>query len=208
MIASLKGVVAEKNLNDAVIDVAGVGYRVSLSLLTLARLPDEGQPAKVRVRTVVREDAFELFGFLDRAEEEMFLLLTSVSHVGPRLALTVLSGLEVEQLADAIARAEVGRLTKIHGVGKKTAERLVLELKDKVKVVGLESRGARREAAGAAAPGPRADLVSALINLGYKPPQAEKAAGAAAERAGEDAPFEALFREAMKALRTGSSPGG
>jgi len=203
VIASLQGVVAEKSLNDAVIDVEGVGYRVSFSLLTLARLPDEGQPAKVRVRTVVREDALELFGFLGRAEEEMFLLLTSVSHVGPRLALTVLSGLEVEQLVEAIARGEVGRLTRVHGVGRKTAERLVLELRDKVKLVGLEAGGARREAAGAAS-GARADLVSALLNLGYKQPQAEKAADVAAEHAGADAPFEALFREAMKALRTGS----
>ena len=204
MIASLEGVVAEKNLGDAVIDVGGVGYRVSFSLLTLSRLPDEGQRAKVRVRTVVREDAFELFGFLSRAEEDMFLLLTSVSHVGPRLALTVLSGLEVGQLADALSRGEVGRLTRIHGVGKKTAERLVLELKDKVKVVGLEARGEKKPAPAPAEQGPRADLVSALLNLGYKPPQAEKAADAAAERAGEDASFELLFREAMKVLRTGS----
>jgi Holliday junction DNA helicase RuvA len=204
VIASLKGVVAEKNLADAVIDVDGVGYRVSLSLLALTRLPEEGQPAKVRVRTVVREDAIELFGFLGRAEEEMFLLLTSVSHVGPRLALTVLSGLEVEQLVEALSRGEVGRLTKIHGVGKKTAERLVLELKDKVKAIGLEPRSARKEAPSPATSGARADLVSALLNLGYKAPQAEKAADAASERAGADASFELLFREAMKALRTGS----
>lgn len=203
MIASLRGVVLEKNLGDAVIDVGGVGYRVAFSLLTLTRLPDEGQPAKVRVQTVVREDALELYGFLSRAEEDMFLLLTSVSHVGPRLALTVLSGLEVETLAEAIARGEVGRLTKIHGVGKKTAERLVLELKDKVKAVGIQARSGRREAA-SPVPEARADLVSALLNLGYKPPQAEKAADAAADRAGKDAPFEALFREAMKSLRTGT----
>jgi Holliday junction DNA helicase RuvA len=204
MIASLKGVVAEKGLGDAVIDVGGVGYRVAFSLLSLARLPDEGQPARVRVQTVVRQDALELYGFLSRAEEELFLLLTSVSHVGPKLALTVLSGLEVETLVDAIARGEVGRLTRIHGVGKKTAERLVLELKDKVKLVGLEARGDRPRAPGPAEPQARSDLVSALLNLGYKPPQAEKAADVAAERAGKDAPFEALFREAMKVLRTGS----
>jgi holliday junction DNA helicase RuvA len=203
VIASLEGTVAEKTLDDAVIEVGGVGYRVSLSLLSLSRLPEEGQRAKVRVRTVMREDALELFGFLTRAEEQMFLLLTSVSHVGPRLALTVLSGLEVDQLADAVSRGEVGRLTKIRGVGKKTAERLVLELKEKVKLVELEAGGGRRAAA-APASGARADLVSALLNLGYKAPQAEKAADAAAEHAGEGAPFEALFREAMKALRTGS----
>ncbi len=200
MIASLKGIVAEKNLNDATLDVGGVGYRVHFSLLTLARLPEEGQSVHVRVRTVVREDAFDLFGFLSRAEEEMFLLLTSVSHVGPKLALAVMSGLEVGELAQAIGRGEVARLTKIHGVGKKTAERLVLELKEKVKVVAISSsREDARPAAGQG--GPRSDLVSALVNLGYKPQQAEKAADVAAERAGEAAAFELLFREALKSLR-------
>lgn len=200
MIASLKGVVAEKNLNDAVIDVNGVGYRVAFSLLTLARLPDEGKVVKVRVRTVVREDAFDLYGFLSRAEEEMFLLLTSVSHVGPKLAVSVLSGLEVEDLTQALARGDVGRLTKIRGVGKKTAERLVLELRDKVKLVAVEGQAV---ATGAKAPASAAksDLISALVNLGYKPQQAEKGAEAAEERVGPEAPFEALFREALKQLR-------
>lgn len=200
MIAALRGVVLEKNLSDAVIDVGGVGYRVFLSLLTLARLPEEGQPAKVRIRTVVREDALDLFGFLSRQEEELFLMLTSVSHVGPKLALNVMSGLEVSDLAQAIGRGEIGRLTKIHGVGKKTAERLVLELRDKVKALTLEP-GTEAPPAGAPASAARGDLVKALVNLGYKPPQAEKAADAAAEKAGAEAPFEALFREALKALR-------
>lgn len=203
MIASLRGTVQEKNLSDVVLEVNGVGYRVYLSLLSLARLPEEGQPARVRVRTVVREDAFDLFGFLSRAEEEMFLLLTSVSHVGPKLAMSVLSGLEVEDLAQALARGDVGRLTKIHGVGKKTAERLVLELKEKVKGLALESRtGQAAEAPAASAA--RSDLVSALVNLGYKPAQAEKVADLALEREGPGAPFETLFREALKGLRTGS----
>jgi holliday junction DNA helicase RuvA len=128
-------------------------------------------------------------------------LLTAVSGVGPKLAMNVLSGLEVEALCAAIAKGEVARLTKIHGVGKKTAERLVLELRDKVKLVALEAGTA------AAGEGPansnRADVVSALVNLGYKPQQAEKAAEVAEGRAGEEAPFEALFREALKGLRTG-----
>src|SRR5262245_16819616 len=120
MIASLFGTLAEKNLNEAVIDVQGVGYRIAFSLLTLARLPEEVQAVRVRVRTVVREDALDLFGFLSLPEEQMFDLLTSVSHVGPKLAITILSGLEVEQLAKALAAGDVARLTKIHGVGKKT----------------------------------------------------------------------------------------
>src|SRR6476620_128934 len=115
MIALLRGVVAERNLNDAVIDVNGVGYRVFLSLLSLARLPEEGQPATVRIRTVVREDAFDLFGFLTRGEEEMFQLLTSVSHGGAKVAMGVLSGLEVDALAQTIADGDVNRLTKVRG---------------------------------------------------------------------------------------------
>lgn len=204
MIAALRGVVAEKNLEDAVIDVGGVGYRVHFSVLTLGRLPPEGQQVQVRVRTVVREDALDLFGFLSRAEEEMFLLLTTVSGVGPRLALMVLSGMEVPELVAALSRGEVARLTKIHGVGKKTAERLVLELKEKVKTIHLEAVARGAAPAAPADSGVRADLVSALLNLGYKQPQAEKAADVAAERLGADANFQALFREALKALRTGS----
>jgi len=201
MIAQLRGVVAEKNLADAVVDVNGVGYRVHFSLLTLTRIPEEGQPVRIRVRTVVREDALDLFGFLGRAEEDMFLLLTSVSRVGPRLAMTVLSGMEVSELANAIGRGDVARLTKIHGVGKKNAERLVVELKEKVKAVQVEA-----ESEGAPPPTAdvRGDLVSALVNLGYKALQAEKAAEVAAERAGVDASFELLFREALKGLRSGT----
>jgi Holliday junction DNA helicase RuvA len=200
VIAALRGLVLEKNLTDAVLEVNGVGYRVHFSLKSMERLPAEGQPARVRIRTVVREDALDLFGFLSRAEEEMFLLLTSVSNVGPRLAMTVLSGLEVGQLVTAIARGELARLTQIHGVGKKTAERLIVELKEKVRVLKFEIEpdgleGGRREA--------RGDLVSALVNLGYKASQAEKAADAAAERLGPEAEFEPLFREALKGLRAG-----
>jgi Holliday junction DNA helicase RuvA len=200
MIAQLRGVVMEKNVNDAVVDVNGVGYRVHLSMLSLTRLPAEGQPVKVRVRTVVREDALDLFGFLSRAEEDMFQLLTSVSNVGPRLAMTVLSGIEVRELATAIGRGDVARLTQLHGIGKKTAERLVVELKEKVKLVQLEA-----DAEGAAAPplDLRGDLVSALVNLGYRSAQAEKAADGAAHRAGAEASFEVLFREALKGLRSG-----
>jgi Holliday junction DNA helicase RuvA len=195
VIASLRGTVAEKGEGEAVIDVQGVGYRVAFSLLTLARLPRAGEPAHLRIRTVVREDALELYGFLSPVEEQMFLLLTSVSHVGPRLAMTVLSGMEVEQLADALERGEVARLTRLHGVGRKTAERLVLELKDKVAALPRERR------APAVGDGARADLVSALANLGYRPAQAEAAADAALEKLGS-AELELLLREALQALRT------
>jgi len=200
LIAALHGTLLEKSEDEAVIEVAGVGYRVAFSALTLSRLPATGEPVRVRVRTVVREDAFELFGFLTPVEEEMFTLLTSVSHVGPRLAMTVLSGLEVDELVVALERSEVARLTRIHGVGRKTAERLVLELKDKVKVLP------RSSAPAPAAPreeGARADLVSALANLGYRPAQAEAAAEAAIGKLGA-AELEALLREALRTLRTAS----
>ena len=204
MIAALSGTLAERNLDHAVIDVQGVGYRVHLSLLALSRLPEEGQRVHLRIRTVVREDALDLYGFLSRQEEELFELLTSVSHVGPKMGLSVLSGLEVEALIQALAAGEVGRLTKIHGVGKKTAERLVLELREKAKKLGVVPASAGKAPAPAPSRSPaRDDLVSALVNLGYKPAQAEKAADGALERAGAEAPFEALFREAMKALRAG-----
>ena len=200
MIASLHGTVLEKGEDEAIIEVAGVGYRVAFSVLTLARLPPAGEPVRVRVRTVVREDAFELYGFLGPVEEAMFTFLTSVSHVGPRLAMTVLSGLEVDELVLALERGEVARLTRIHGVGRKTAERLVLELKDKVKV--LPRSGPQPRAVGGDE-GPRADLVSALANLGYRPAQAEAAAEAALEKLGA-AELEALLREALRTLRTAS----
>lgn len=201
MIAALRGTLQEKSLDEAIIDVGGVGYRVFFSSLTLGKLPPEGESVQVRVRTVVREDAFELFGFLSRPEEELFLMLNSVSHVGPRLALAVLSGMEVPELVAALSRGEVARLTKIHGVGKKTAERLVLELKEKVNTLHLEQVATQATPA-APASGQLADLISALVNLGYKQPQAEKAAESASERLGGEAAFQALFREALKMLRT------
>ncbi|MFL5353116.1 Holliday junction branch migration protein RuvA [Archangium sp.] len=201
MIAALRGTLQEKSLDEAIIDVGGVGYRVFFSSLTLGKLPPEGEGVQVRVRTVVREDAFELFGFLSRAEEELFLLLNSVSHVGPRLALAVLSGMEVPELVAALSRGEVARLTKIHGVGKKTAERLVLELKEKVNTLHLEQVAAQARPATSVS-GHMADLISALVNLGYKQPQAEKAAESVTERLGGEATFQVLFREALKVLRT------
>lgn len=201
MIGSLKGLVQEKSTTEVIVDVGGVGYRVGLSLLSLARLPEPGQPITLRIRTVVREDALDLYGFLSRAEEELFLLLTSVSHVGPKLALNVLSGLEVDELTLAIAKGDVARLTKIHGVGKKTAERLVLELKEKVKLLVLDDTPSAGKGKSAKPASATSDLISALVNLGYKEAQAEQAAQLAEERAGPEASFELLFRESLKSLR-------
>lgn len=202
MIAALKGVVLERSASELILDVNGVGYRVGLSLLAASRVPEPGQPLALRIRSVIREDAFDLYGFLSRTEEEMFLLLNSVNGVGPKSAMAVLSGLELDDLTAAIARGDVARLKKIHGVGTKTAERIVLELKDKAKLL---SKDAPPAPAGKGKPGKvrsaTGDLISALVNLGYKEAQAEQAAEAAAERAGGEATFEVLFRESLKALR-------
>lgn len=200
MIAHLKGLILEKGATEVIVDVNGVGYRVAMSLLSLARLPEKGEAISLRIRTVVREDALDLYGFMSAVEENLFLQLTTVSHVGPKLAITVLSGLEVDELVAAIAKGDVARLTKIHGVGKKTAERLVLELKEKAKLMGSAASPGTKPAK--AAKSPKSDLVSALVNLGYKEAQAEQASQKAEESAGADAAFEVLFREALKALRS------
>ena len=202
MIARLSGVVEEKSEDTLVVDVNGVGYRVNMSLLTLTRAPREGERVKLRIQTVVREDAFDLFGFLDADEEELFKLLTSVSHVGPKTAIGVLSGIEPGDLAEAIRTGNVNRLKSIHGVGKKTSERLVVELKEKVTSVG----NARALKSGAipniVQPGDtNSELLSALLNLGYKQAQAERLAQQANEKLGEGAELEALVREALKAAR-------
>jgi Holliday junction DNA helicase RuvA len=199
VIAHLKGVVLEKNATEVIVDVNGVGYRVAISILALSRLPEKGAEVSLRIRTVVREDALDLYGFLSAVEEDLFLQLTSVSHVGPKMGIAVLSGLEVDELIAAIAKGDVARLTKIHGVGKKTAERLVLELKDKMKLLGSPAATTGKTVKKVSSP--KSDLVSALMNLGYKEGQAEQAAQLAEERAGADAAFELQFREALKSLR-------
>ncbi|MBS2028896.1 MAG: Holliday junction branch migration protein RuvA [Deltaproteobacteria bacterium] len=201
MIARLSGTVEEKTEDTLVVDVNGVGYRVNMSLIALTRAPREGERVKLRIQTVVREDAFDLFGFLDSEEEELFKLLTSVSHVGPKTAIGVLSGIEPGDLAEAIRTANVNRLKSIHGVGKKTAERLVVELKDKVELLGVV-KGSRNATPNVVRPGDTgSELLSALLNLGYKPAQAERLAQQANEKLGEGAALESLVKEALKAAR-------
>jgi Holliday junction DNA helicase RuvA len=201
VIASLRGKVQSKSATEVVLDVGGVGYRVGVSALCATRLPALGEEAFVRIRTVVREDSLDLYGFLQPVEEELFLMLTSVSHVGPKVAMGVLSGLEPEELLQALSSGDVVRLTKIHGVGRKTAERLVLELKEQARLHATDSAAGKKKKGGASSP--RSDLVSALVNLGYKDAQAEAAGQAAQDALGAEATFEALFREAMRALRAG-----
>ena len=158
---------------------------------------------QLRIRTVVREDAFDLFGFLTAPRRRCSSCSPRCRTWARGWRMTCSPAWRWTSWSVAHRRGEVARLTKIHGVGKKTAERLVLELKDKVKPLPPGRGGRGGHGADRPASAHRADLVSALVNLGYKPPQAEKAADVAAERAGAEAAFEALFREALKALRQG-----
>jgi len=196
VIARLTGTVAEKGAAEAVVDVGGVGYLVHLSTATLARVPGAGEKVTLRTFTNVRQDAIELYGFATEEEEAVFRALIEVKGVGPRAAQNILSGIEARELAQAVAQGDVARLTKVPGVGKKTAERIVVELKEKLAVLA-RAAGPARASAGA---GAIEQLRSALVNLGYKPPQADATVDALAEEA-EGKRLDELLREALKRLR-------
>jgi Holliday junction DNA helicase RuvA len=169
MIARLSGRLAHKSPDELIVDVHGVGYRVMVSLTAFAALPDVGSEVALGIHTHLRETALELFGFVSPEEKTLFGALITVSGVGPRMALNILSGLPAAQLRDAIAAGNVGRLMAIPGVGKRTAERLVVDLQDRVRKMALAGAPAEE---GAAAD---TEAVSALVNLGYRQPEAERA---------------------------------
>jgi holliday junction DNA helicase RuvA len=173
MIALLSGTIAYKSLDHVIVDVGGVGYRVTVPLSTFYQLPDEGQ-IRLQIHTNVKEDAISLFGFLTTTEKDMFGLLLSVSGVGPKLAVNILSNIPAGELRTALAQGDVRRLSAVPGIGKKTAERLTLELRDKVqRFVPTTSEG--QPASHAQAPVSLFDdALSALVNLGYKDAQARK----------------------------------
>ena len=190
MIAQLAGALAYKSPEHLVIDVHGVGYQVLVSLNSFYRLPEPDHPVRLLIHTHVREDALQLYGFIDREEKELFLLLMSVAGIGPRLALNILSGTPSHELLDALEAGDLVRLVAIPGVGKKTAERLVLELRDKIKLVRAARAGGEPPVSGL-----EAEAVSALVNLGYRRNEAERAVKAAgAAGAGE---LEAVIRTAL-----------
>lgn len=195
MIAFLRGRLLEKQPNRIVLDVNGVGYDVAVPLSTYYVLGEPAAEVSLRVHTHVREDALSLFGFATRLEQELFERLIAISGIGPKVALSVLSGIEPPEFVRAVQTGDVARLTSIPGVGKKTAERIVLELKDRLpRAVVATPVG--DDAAPATT---RDDLLSALINLGYHRPLAEKAVDAATKRsAGGD--FEQLLRQALREL--------
>jgi len=192
MIAQLAGVLAYKSPEHLIVDVQGVGYQVFVSLNAFYRLPDPGNRVQLLVHTHVREDALQLFGFLEPAERDLFLLLLAVSGIGPRLALNILSGTAATELAAAIEAGNVNRLVAIPGIGKKTAERLVVELRDKI----AATRVGRTAAVGVPATGIEAEAVSALVNLGYKRADAERAVKAAGAAGATD--IESIIRTALK----------
>ena len=196
MIGALRGRILEKAPNRIVVDVQGVGYEVHIPLSTYYDLGDNDSDVTLRIYTHVREDALQLFGFLSDIERQMFERLLSVSGIGPKLAVAVLSGLETRDLVAAVQRADVARLTTIPGVGRKTAERIVLELKDRLAHIAAAPI---EEAIPRTADRGRADLLSALQNLGYHRPQAEKAVDAVL-RTSPDMSFEQTLRMALREL--------
>jgi holliday junction DNA helicase RuvA len=195
VIGCLRGQLLRKGPQEVLVDVGGVGYRVHVPVSTFYRLGEVGSEVRLLTHTHVREDALALFGFATDTEQALFERLIDVAGVGPRLALSILSGIEAEELLEALRRQDLARLTRIPGVGKKTAERLVLELKDKV--AGLLPSGPPTPAEPSG--GLKADLVSALANLGYSRPDAEKAAQRALSQDGEGR-FEDLLRRTLHDL--------
>ena len=198
MIGRLSGIVLEKRPDRALVDAAGVGYELHVPLGTFAALPATGERASLHVHTHVREDAILLFGFATPEEKALFERLITVAGIGPKLALSVLSGLPVPELVRAIAAQDVKRLSSIPGVGKKLAERLGVELKDKVAgIVSATSPPAFESAA--AGSGLFEDAVGALVNLGYRKPQAEAAVKAAGDTV-DPADLPALLSAALRLL--------
>lgn len=194
MIARLRGRLVSKAPGEVVLDVSGVGYVVAIPVSTFYRLGELGSEASLLTYTHVREDTLALFGFLTNEEEALFELLIGVAGVGPKLAINILSGIEAPELVQALRAADVARLTRIPGVGKKTSERLVLELRDKANKLPLATTELPAAQPGAT---PKDDLVSALANLGYSRPEAEEAVLRALEEDGSGR-FEDLLRRALR----------
>jgi Holliday junction DNA helicase RuvA len=197
VIAQLRGRILEKHPNRIVVDVNGVGYDVAVPLSTFYGLGEPGADVALKIHTHVREDALALYGFATSLEQDLFERLIGVSGIGPKVALAVLSGIEPLDLVRAIETADLARLTAIPGVGKKTSERIVLELKDRLPRLQVAA-----VAAGSAGPEPgslRDDLLSALVNLGYHRPLAEKAVAAALKTV-PDGGFERTLKQALREL--------
>lgn len=198
MIGQLRGRLADRRPNQIIVDVGGVGYLVQVPLSTYAALGELHSEVSLLIHTHVREDALVLYGFVSSREKHFFELLLTASGVGPSLALRILSGMSVEELVPAIRASDLVRLTKIPGVGRKTAERIVVELKDKLDSVAVLPDSAEKPAPASPA-GIEADVISALVNLGYESRVAEKAVEEGKRQAGA-ANFEKLLKTALHDL--------
>jgi len=205
MIAYLSGTLLSKQATSAIVDVGGVGYDVAIPLSTFYELGEVGAPVQLRVYTHVREDTLQLFGFKTARERELFLQLISVSGVGPGLAIKLLSGMNADEMVGAIRTNNLARLVSVPGVGRKTAERLVVDLRDKIAALSSpaleEEFAAKAAAAGASTSGDsiRNDAVSALANLGYQKSAAEKAVTKAVDEGGELS-VEVVLRRSLRSL--------
>ncbi len=193
MIAHLRGKLISKHPNQAIVECGGVGYDVTISIPTFSELGALGSDVALFIHTHVREDTLALFGFLRSEEKQLFEKLISVSGIGPKLAVTILIGMPTDQMVGAIRGNDVARLTKIPGIGKKTAERMVLELRDKLEAFGAVPTIAAISPV-------EEDVLSALVNLGYQRAAAEKAVATAARGTEGKATFDTLFRDALGAL--------
>jgi len=191
MIAYLRGKLISRHPNQAIVETGGVGYDVTISVPTFSGLPALGGDVALHIHTHVREDQLALYGFLKVEEKQLFEKLITVSGIGPKLAITILSGMAAQELGTAIRGNDLARLTKIPGIGRKTAERLVLELRDKLPAVGQDV-----PAAIATLNSVQEDVLSALVNLGYQRTVAEKALASVAK----DESFDAMFRGALAAM--------
>ena len=191
MIRTIQGRLTHKSTDHVIVNVGGIGYRLYVTLPTFSAVGDAGMDVELFVHTHVREDSFELFGFLAEYEREMFELLISVSRVGPKLARNILSGIEAQQLGELLSRGDVARLSMVPGLGTKTAERMIVELRDKLK---------KPDADQAPVSDVDRDVVSALINLGYRKSAAERALAKAKDKDPADVPLEERLRQALKLL--------
>ena len=191
MIAHLRGQLIAKRPNQAIVEAAGVGYDINISVPTYSQLPALGAEVAFHVHTHVREDSIALFGFLRPGEKQLFERLIAVSGIGPKLAITILSGMPADEMVGAIRGNDIARLTRIPGIGKKTAERMVLELRDKLQGFGAAPVTTPTSPV-------EEDVLSALINLGYQRPVAERALSKLGNSNRQS--FETLFREALAAL--------
>jgi len=196
MIAHLSGKLLSKQPNQVIVDVSGVGYEVHVPLSTFYELGDIGNLVQLRIYTHVREDTIALFGFKSAEEKLMFEQVTSISGIGPKLGITILSGMPVDELVAAIRQSNLARLTSIPGIGKKTAERLVVELRDKL----AKTVPTGEQAAAQSVSQPQEDVISALVNLGYAKLSAEKAVQTVVSTSKTEPAFEELLRTALRQL--------